>query len=215
LKALAATLALVLALALGLAGTAEAKKKGGGKAATFAQTLPVNLAIPQGVASARSTPLLSTIVVGKKFKGKTVADVNVTGIQTTGSNAGAADDLIAYLVAPNGRTLQLFWHVGDQSLGPWTLDDDSSVFPCNVAMPPCVDPDATLNRPFAGTSNTAFDQGGGYPPNGSLSIFNGLPMKGAWTFLICDTSSSGAGDGTSTLNQWGLQITAERTAKSK
>ena len=68
------------------------------------------------------------------------------------------------------------------------------------------DPDATLLRPFAGTANLIGMRNGDLGP---LSIFNGVAMRGTWTFRAWDTN----GGNTSTLNNWGLQITAERPVK--
>jgi hypothetical protein len=211
----ASVLLLVGALALlGLASTAQAKKKGPGKVKTFVSTLAVNQAVPDAVLNSTSTPVRSTITVPKKYKGKVVADLNVTGIQTTGSGPGAADDLIAGLSAPNGRFVELFANVGDQSLGPWTIDDDTLVGICNAITPPCRDGTQTLNRPFAGTSNTIYNLGGGnYPTNGPLATFNGIAMRGTWTLTVADvTPPSVLNSGTSNLNQWGLQITPAKAA---
>jgi hypothetical protein len=201
-----ATLALALSLGLGLSVGAEAKKKSG-KVKTFRATKGVNAPIPDGALDARSTPLLSTISVPKKYKGKVVGDVNVTGIQTTGSEAGAANDLFASLIAPNGRTIDLFVGVGDQSLGPWTIDDDTSTAICPLAAPAqCPDSTRTLSPPFAGRSNTVFNFNGSFPTNGPLATFNGLKMKGTWTLLVADLGPPGVDNGTSALNGWGLVI---------
>jgi hypothetical protein len=209
----AAVLVLVGALALlCLASTAQAKKKGSGKVKTFNSMIAANQAIPDSPTTGASTPLKSTIVVPKKYKGKVVADLNVTGLHTTGSAPGAANDLTGYLTAPNGRSFQLFYLVGDQNLGPWTIDDDTSVGICNNTVPtPCTDPDQSLNRPFIGTSNTLFNDVGQYPMNGTLAIFNGVSMRGTWTLTVVDTST-GPNNGTSALNQWGLQITPAKPA---
>ena len=105
-------LAGLLALSLGVtpgmtvAGADAAKKTAKKKKTptTFAKQLSVNAAIPDDAAAGPSTPLTSTITVPKKFKGKVVGDVNVTGLQTTGSAAGAASDLNGALTSPGGRT---------------------------------------------------------------------------------------------------------------
>jgi hypothetical protein len=187
------------------ASSALAKKKGHGKVKTFASTLAVNKPIPDATAGVASTPVRSTITVPKKYKGKLVADVNVTGIQTTGSGTGAANDLRASLTAPNGRTLTLFEFQGDQNLGPWTLDDDTATSICNTAVStPCTNPNQTLHQPFAGTSNLAFNDAPALVP---LANFDGVRMNGTWTFTIVDIAPPGTNNGTSSLNQWGLQIT--------
>ena len=200
----------VLSAALVMAPAAAAKKSKK-NANLFSQQLAVNAPIPDrpaGMNAPPAAPLLSTITVPKKFKGRTVADVNVTALQTTGSAPAAAGDLVAYLTAPNGRTLQLFLSVGDQSLGPWTLDDETSVAICNSALP-CRDPSQALNRPFAGTSNLTQNWFGAFPVNGNLTLFNGLGMRGTWTLRIADRINPRL----STLNQWGLRIKAAKVAK--
>lgn len=199
-------LGLCFALVVGLTGGADAaKKKGkGGKAKVFAKQVTPNAPIPEGAAAGGvSTPVDSTITVPKKFKGLNVGDVNVTGIQTTGSASGAANDLIARLTAPNGRTLVLFNLKGDQSLGPWTLDDDTKTEICDVAVGTvCANPLQLLYRPFAGTSNLARTDNPSWLP---LAMLNGVPMRGTWTFRIVDLTN--AGGTTSVLNSWGLRIT--------
>jgi hypothetical protein len=203
------TLVLALAATAAFAGTADAaKKKGGGKAKVFAQQKAANAPIPQAPAMGASTAVRSTITVPKKFKGLTVADLNVTGIQTTGSAAGAANDLIARLTAPNGRTIILWSAKGNQSLGPWTLDDDTKVQICDLSSPGppfCPDPLESLYQPFAGTSNVINNNNPYWLP---LSTLNGVPMRGTWTFTVVDTIS--AGGTTSVLNSWGLRIKPAR-----
>jgi hypothetical protein len=195
-------LALCTAFALTLT-TAEAKKKKAKTPTVIQQTVQVNGAVPNAPATGHSTPLNSTITVGKKFKGKVVGDLNVTGITTTGSGLGAADDLSFRLIAPNGRSVRLINSIGDQSIGPLTLDDDTTVEICNDATPPCNYPPATLNRPFAGTANLQYL---GTAGTGPLSKLNGLAMRGTWTFQVWDNDDPT----TSTLNSWGLVITAAR-----
>ena len=199
-------LALLLTGALFAPVATAAKKKSSN---LFSQQVTTASAIPDRVGAGPSTPLTATINVPKKFKGREVADVNVTGLQTTGSAGGAAPHLTAYLTAPGGRTLQLFFAVGDQSLGPWTLDDDTRTSICNSGGPLCADPDQALYRPFAGTSNVLRNWTGNFPVNGALSIFNGVGMKGTWKLTVVD----GTAGLTSVLNQWGLRIQAARKAK--
>ena len=208
-SALAALLSLSLCVALGAtAGDAAAKKKKG--SSVFTQTKAVNAAVPNNVPGSPSTPLLSTLTVGKSFKGKVVGDVNVTGITTTGSGAGAADDLSFLLTAPSGRSVQLISSsfIGDVSIGPLTLDDDTRTSICDSATLTCEDPDLTLLRPFAGTANLLFLGSG---DTGPLSAFNGRSMKGTWTIRVWDEAVIGT---TSTFNSWGLKITAAKPVKS-
>src|SRR5436305_23128 len=105
-----------------MAGSVEAKKKHK-TASVFQQSVSPNAVIPDAPPTGPSTPLKSTITVGKKFKGKVVGDLNVTGIQTTGSGPGAARDLRMKLIAPNGRTTYLIGRsLGDVSIGPLVID---------------------------------------------------------------------------------------------
>jgi subtilisin-like proprotein convertase family protein len=191
----AACAALTLVLALG--GVAEAKK-----AKTFSQQVTPNAGVPNGApVGTPLTPLTSTITVPKKYKKKVVGDVNVTGFQTTGAGgAGAATDLDVYLTAPNGRTVLLIFAGPGQSVGPFTMDDDTTASTCFAA--PCPNPFQSLNPPWAGTANLNNTFVGAFP-TGPLSNFDGIKMKGAWTLKVYDI---GANATTSVLNQWGLRI---------
>jgi subtilisin-like proprotein convertase family protein len=206
---IAGVVLLALCLGVGLAaGDAAAKKKKHKAPKVFAASVAPNAAMPDHQNNALDIPVVSTITVGKKFKGKTVGDVNVTGIQTTGNMDGAADDINMSLSAPNGKTVVLFaTSLGGQSIGPLTLDDDVITSICDDTIPSCADPDATLLRPFAGTANLLGLRGG---DTGPLSNFNGVPMKGTWTFRAWDSRNTGE---TSTFNAWGVQITVERPVK--
>jgi hypothetical protein len=207
-RALALVPLAVLSIVLLMAPAATAKK-GKKNANVFSHQQTVNLAIPDrpaGMNAPPAAPLVSTIQVPKQFKGRSVADVNVTRLQTTGSTAGSAPQLVAYLTAPGGRTLELFQGVGVRSLGPWTLDDESPVAICNASLPTrCPDPSQSLNEPFAGISNLTQNWQGLFAVNGNLTIFNGVSMKGTWTLRIADRANAA----TSTLNQWGIQIRAK------
>jgi hypothetical protein len=204
-RAMALIPLVVLSAALLLAPGAMAKK-GKKNANLFSQQLTLNSGIPDRPAgNSVSTPLVSTITVPKAFKGRTVADVNVTNLQTTGSALTSAGQLVAYLTGPSGRTLQLFLMVGGQSMGPWTMDDDTSIAICNAAPPGCTDPSQSLTRPFAGTSNMTQNWQGSFAVNGALSIFDRQGMRGAWTLRVADLTNGS----TSVLNQWGLQIRAK------
>ena len=203
-----AALALALCAAAGMAlgGAAVAKKK---SASVFKQTNAVNAAVPQDPGLGPSLPIFSTITVPKKFKGKVVGDLDVTGITTTGAAASSADDLNLALTAPNGQTVTLIGNgIGDVSIGPLTLDDDTRTSICDSATPTCADPNATLLQPFAGTANLKFLAAGG---SGPLNAFDGGAMRGAWTLAVWDTSPV-AGT-TSTFNSWGLKITAAKPVK--
>ena len=198
-------LALVIAVGLALASSAEAKKKHKKSPNVFRASLSPNAAIPDGPATSGSaTPVVSSVTVGKKFKGKTVGDVNVTGIQTTGNNTNSASDLEFRLSAPSGRGLLIIdGGLQGASIGPLTLDDNTFQSIC-FSTTPCTYAPQTLNPPYAGTSNLLFVGSG---MNGALSRFNGLPMRGTWTLTVWDNDNDGD---TSVLNSWGLQITAEK-----
>jgi subtilisin-like proprotein convertase family protein len=201
----AIALALALAIALGLPAAAPAKK-GKKNANVFSHQQTVNLAIPDHAAGMNpppSVPLVSTIQVPKRFKGKVVKDLNVTGIQTTGGPGNAAGDLTAYLTAPNGHTIVLLSGIGAASIGPLTIDDDTTVSICNsTPATPCSDPLQSLYQPFAGTANTIYNAFGGFPTSSPLAGFNGLKLKGTWTLTVVDNVSPR----TSVLNHWGLRI---------
>ena len=208
------TLVLCLAAGMTLGGSAQAKKKKKSANVFRAQVSP-NAAVPEYPGTGHATPVLSTITVGKKFKGKTVADVNVTGLTTTGSGSGAASDLFFKLIGPSGRTVQLIGSffqgsgIGDQNIGPLTIDDDSPVSICDSSTPTCRDPSQTLLQPFAGTAN---ENGLGTQGTGGLKTFRGVGMRGAWTLEVFDTFAGG--NNTSVLNSWGLQITAQKPPKT-
>ena len=200
----AAALALCAGLVVAMPLTGAQAKKKSAKVKTFNGAGGTG-AIPQYVAASPQA-LKTTLVVPKKYKGKTVGDLNVTSIRTTGSDAGAANDLVAELTAPGGRTVNLFSNVGTQSIGPWTLDDDSEASIC-PGIPPaqCPDSTRTLSPPFAGTSNLIYNFAGSFPTNGPLATFDGVKMNGTWTLTVFDTAT-GATNGTSSLDGWGLRI---------
>jgi hypothetical protein len=205
--ALIGVLALALCMALGVTISSSAQAKKGKKpkvARFFQQTTSPNAAIPEAPATGPSTPLLSTITVGKKFNGRVVGDVNVTGIKTTGSADPAAQDLAFRIIAPNGQAVTLLGSFLDtQSAGPLTLDDDTFTEIC-YSNPPCQWAPQTLNAPFAGTANLLFNGSAG---TGPLAALNGVAMRGTWTFVVWDENQNGL---TSILNSWGLQITAKK-----
>jgi hypothetical protein len=203
---LLALMLLALCLVVGLAAGDAAAKKKKPKASVFTATASPNLAVPE-VPNGQHEPFVtSALTVPKKFKGKTVGDLNITGVKTTGSGPDSADRLDLMLVGPGGRSV-LFdaGALGGQSIGPVTFDDDTPTSICDD--PPCSDPDATLQRPFVGTTNLANTFGG---DTGPLVAFNGTPMRGTWTLYAWD--SSGDGD-TNVVNTWGLRIAAAKPVK--
>jgi subtilisin-like proprotein convertase family protein len=184
-----------------LGGEAEAKKKAGPKGPLTAKaTKAVNQAIPDGVSAPGSPGILrSTIAVGRKFKGTSIADVNLT-FQTAGASAASANDLRFRLTAPSGATTTLLVSPIGQSIGPLTLDDETAVRTCNDPNPPCFDPDRTLGPPYAGRASVAFS---------GLYLLDGGPVRGNWTLRVSDV---GTGE-TSTLSSWGLEIATEPRVK--
>jgi hypothetical protein len=193
----------VMAISLLAAPTAMAKKKSKN---VFSKQVTVNAPVPDPAPASVSTALISTITVPKQFKGREVADVNVTNFQTTGTGATAATTLTAYLTSPSGRTLQLFLNPAGSSLGPWTLDDDSPIAICIPSPNPCRDPSQGLYPPYAGTSNLSQNWIGNFNVNGGLYLFNRQAMRGVWTLRVIDVANA---SGTSVLNQWGLRIQAK------
>jgi hypothetical protein len=63
---------------------------------------------------------------------------------------------------------------------------------CDITTPPCQNPDATLNRPFAGTAG-----------NEELAEYTGVKMSGTWILEVIDDTIGG----TSVVNLAKLQIT--------
>jgi hypothetical protein len=198
-------LALCAAVGMTIAGSADAKRAKKPKTARFfQQSISPNAAIPNNPAAGPSTPVNSTITVGKKFKGRVVGDVNVTGIQTTGSGGDAAGDLAMRVIAPNGQGVFLLGSfLEGANIGPLTFDDDVFVEIC-YSTPPCDWAPQTLNPPYAGSASLLYNGASG---SGPLAQLNGTPMQGTWTFSIWDEQGAAT---TSQLNGWGLQITARK-----
>lgn len=194
---------LVLSVALG-AGTADAKKKSKvGGTANITKT--VNQQIPDRPAGPNAPlgVLTSTIDVGgKKFKKAKVRDVNVT-LQTTGSAATAAEDLFAELTAPNQATVTLFLSLSGQSVGPLTIDDESTAM---IAGPqPC--PVSTwLCEPYAGTARPSVEG----LALGTLAVMDNGPAAGKWTLRVYDVDDTL----TSVLNSWKLKVVAGKAYKT-
>jgi hypothetical protein len=195
-------LLLALCLAIGLAAGDAAAKKKKSKANLFAGSASPNLVVPDDSGSGQEVLVTTAISVPKKFKGKTVGDLNITGVKTTGDAGDSADGLDLMLVGPGGRSV-LFdaGALNGQSIGPVTFDDDTPTSFC--ASPPCSDPDATLMYPYAGTTNLVAVFSG---DQGPLSIFNGGPMRGTWTLYAWDNDFGG----NNVVNTWGLQIAAAK-----
>ena len=198
LLGLTAALAFLLLL-VAAAGPALAKKKGGGSVDI---SNPANLPIPD--AGPGDNPVgvaRSTIVVGKKFKGMRIRDVNAT-VQLTGSVEGATADIDAQLTAPNGAGVLLFGGLsGTVTLGPLTLDDESTNL-LGAGLPPAQATPGVLFAPY---------QGSAQPLVFPLSIMDNGPVKGTWTLTLVDISNPF----TSVLNSWRLQVSTGKPFKAK
>jgi subtilisin-like proprotein convertase family protein len=148
--------------------------------------------------------LVSTINVGKQFKGRRIRDVNVT-VQLTGlgPSPNSLEDIRILLTAPNGATSELVL-VGDlfpgNLAGPLTLDDETPLFIATSAIS-FGDPDALL-APYQGVAQTA-----GVP----LANLDNGRVPGAWTLRAVDTVATA----TSTLNSWRLNVVAGRPFRTK
>jgi hypothetical protein len=180
-----------------LGGTAVAKKKKHTTHSRANVTRIVNAVVPERATGGPWGVLRSPITLGKKYKGKTIGDVNVTFV-TGGSSAAAASDLLVKLSAPNGNTVVLFGGGLGQNVGPLTLDDETRAEICNDPTPPCADPDDTLGPPYVGTAQ----------PEESLSHLNGGKMNGTWILSVFDTDST-PGDRVNVLGSWNLDVTAD------
>jgi hypothetical protein len=167
----------------------------------------------------------SSIVVGKRFRGRLIRDVDVT-LQTTGTGdktlmppggpvIGPFEgiDVAAILRAPNGGHVTLFESFdlslpivsvmptvfgAFPSIGPLTLDDEARIdlFGLNANDP------TTLHAPFSGRARP------GYKP---LALLDGGRVRGRWTLTMLDGSETG----TSTLASWRLRVAAGKPYQTK
>jgi subtilisin-like proprotein convertase family protein len=196
---------LVVALAAALAAApaeAQKKKKGAGSVNITQAGGPIPDRGPG--ADGIYGQLVSTINVGKQFKGRKVRDVNVT-VQLTGAGPGpnSLGDLLILLTAPNGATSEL---VVDGDLfpgnlaGPLTLDDESPLYIAATATP-FGDPDALL-APFQGVAQ---------PDGVPLANLDNGGVRGAWTLRVLDEVNTD----TSFLNSWRLNVVAGRPFRTK
>jgi hypothetical protein len=197
--ALAGVMVLALSVTVGFAagGVADAKKKKPKKVSNTVTVTASNAAIPDRAALPVTAPFGKVdvpLTIGKKFKGRVVAaDSVAVTVQTTGTAAGAPDDLEFRLINPKGRKVFLEGDLGDTTssanLGPLTITPNSPVEPCST--PPCVNPDQTLVPPFAGTLG-----------NSELALYTGTGVQGTWILRVFDDTPTK----TSTLNKVTLQI---------
>ncbi|MDX6615587.1 MAG: hypothetical protein QOD60_678 [Solirubrobacterales bacterium] len=191
LASLVATLALLTAIAAG-GGTAVAKKRQA-KSPTANVTVNANQVVPPAPTPTSQGILTSTAVLGKKFKGRQIDDVNVTLVGSASGAGSSIGVLNAKLTAPNGNTVLLFSDfLFGQTLGPLTLDDETPVF-LNGGGTPSSDPEA-LNAPYAGKA----------APSSPLIEMDGGPAKGVWTLKIRNEDNNAAH--VHTLASWTLQV---------
>jgi hypothetical protein len=193
--------ALIAALALLGAPAEGAKKKGKGRGVAEATVTTIQPIPDTPDFSAPHGTLRSTVSFGKRFKGATIGDVNVT-LQTVGATPTAAGDLEFRLIAPRGNTAELIFGtagLAGQSIGPLTFDDETPIRLCFDDMPPCSDPD-TLILPYIGTVQ---------PTGGFLSDLDGGPIGGTWTLMARDALPMQ----TSSLTSWTVTVTRDRPAK--
>jgi subtilisin-like proprotein convertase family protein len=205
-------LALVLSLTAGLTAGAEAakkKKKKSPSVSVFNKNTPAAIPDRPPGATAFVGVLDSTITVGKKLKGREVADVDV-GLSAVGP-ANQLADLEFYLRSPNGATSFLTgdnpgqtgatsYGTGNCNTGATTFSDETDNF-INIppSDPPSIFP-GTVFSPWAATV-----QPDGFP----LSIFDGGPARGTWTLRAVDDDTAN----TFTLTCWKLSIKSRAALK--
>ena len=197
--ALVGILALALSVTVGLVSGSVAdakKKKKGAKSVTVSKTIPTAIpAAGAGPGAPNGVALVPLAVGGKKVKGKVVGwDTLTITTSWTSTVSGALNSINAELIAPNGRTVNLFappldTGAGYLAAGPVTETPNSKIGFCNQVgappPPPCSNVDNTLARPYAGTIG-----------NNNLALFGGVPVTGTWTLEIQNTSAAT----TATLN---------------
>jgi subtilisin-like proprotein convertase family protein len=175
------------------------KKKGSNKPRTFQNAIPTLIPDDPGGPGAFPGQLDSWIRIGKRMKGKAVADVNVSvRISHPDSN-----DISLFLISPQGATV---WLAADsQGPGPdegygageascrsqmTTFDDETFNFKSSENE---VDEPGEIISPWA-----APVQPFGFP----LSTMDGNKARGRWTLRILDFSPGDIG----TLHCWKLRI---------
>ena len=121
--------------------------------------------------------------------GWTVSQLTV-GLDISG---GIDGNLFAYLVAPNGTTVQLLDRPG--VTGGNSFGNMISGMTITLA-----DGGQTINA-----SSDLFNTSVNYAPVAALSGFNGVVANGTWQLFFADQVTGG---GTDTLNSWSLDITA-------
>jgi hypothetical protein len=194
--------ACALAALVAAAPTAVAKKK---KAGRVDVAKAVNAPIPDATTVPGGSPqygtLTSTIDVGKRFRGQLVRDVNVTAQTLGASGTVPAQQLVAWLTAPNGATTSVFQGLSagapNLNVGPLTLDDEATLN-LGAGLP---DDPTELVKPWAGRAT----------PVGFLGVMDEGPVRGTWTLAIFDVTPGQ----TSSLVSWRLNVLAGRPFQTK
>jgi hypothetical protein len=173
-------LALALTVTVGMtAGVADAKKKKGKKGGQVEVTAPPTTIPPAvgGIGSLTDIPLR----VGKKAKGKVVANGTVEVESSFTGPAGFADNIEVELVGPNGLAIDLAFPFDDETglVGPLTWTPHSYFFLCPslaVIPSPCNNPKHSITRPYQGRVSTPL-----------LALYYGGPAFGNWHLLVVNT----------------------------
>ncbi len=193
---------LVLALSIGggqlAGGAAAAKRKGPNKARSFQNG--VNQAIPDDPPGASFPGQLdSTIKVGRKMKGRAVADVNVS----VRLSHPETDDLDLFLISPQGATVLLATgndgQPGNEGYGSGDPNCDGAMTTFDDETPNFISNAGTVNEPGEILSPWAARvEPFGFP----LSVNDGNKARGRWTLRILDFQNGDTGS----LHCWRLQI---------
>jgi subtilisin-like proprotein convertase family protein len=188
-----------------LAGVANAKKKK--KASSTANvTVPINQVVPPATPGPpfRNSLLSSTTVLGKKFKGKQIGDVNATVSWTVSGPGSDLDDLLVRLIAPNGASSFLVDNnLFGTTLGPLTLDDEA---PFRITGDDPADDQISdlVYAPYVGKATPSFIP---------LAVMDGGPAKGTWTLQVFNFEDDPAE--IHTFGSWGNQVKTHPATQTK
>ena len=153
------------------------------------------------------TPLVQTFKLsGKNVKGKQVLDVNLT-MNSSGSGAGANDDLRAKLVGPKGDVNGVPIPSLGSAMVNLKFDQQVLLVPCNPLDLVASDCNYLQGGNAAGTLGTMT---GGLNDNVN-PVYKGSNPKGTWTLFTWDTDPNAT---TSTLGTTTLEVkTGKKFAK--
>ncbi len=166
--------ALWLGLALAVAGAAQAQTVHQYTNTTDSTANAISdILTPCSPASSRFT---RTFTVATSY---TVADVNIGVLMAHTYRS----DLVMYLKAPNGTSVQIVNQVGANARNfNALLDDAGSSSVSNYTASDTV----SSTTPVPAYAHT-------YQPSSSLTAFNGLAAAGTWTLEICDAVAADSG----------------------